>query len=467
MSGKLAGGRRRRPATTRRQQASAACSVRCACQAVEHAGVVAGACHDRLPCAIYHSVMISSERLREAAYGAGPQVIEWRRALHALPEPAYAERETAALAAGVLRALGAEVRTEVGGTTGVIGVLAGRDAAAPGARRTVVAIRADMDALPIAGADPKDVPYRARVADVRHVCGHDAHVAIALGVARTLATVGDAWSGEVRFIFEPAEECLGTDLTPGAVAMVEAGALDDPPVSAVLALHAFPEYPSGTIAVRPGVVMTGMDLLDVDVVGSEAHSSTPQKGADAIVAAAQVVLALQTLASRETDPTEAVAVNIGTIAGGTGPRNLLAGRVALRGLVRASDPALRATLPERVRRICEHAAAAMRATCEVRVTPFLPHVANDPALTERFIAAVSAALGPERVLRLSLPRLVGESFFAYSERAPSVFAFLGTGNPAKPGTTWPSHHPAFDLDEDALAPGVLALSAATLDLLET
>jgi amidohydrolase len=247
--------------------------------------------------------------------------------------------------------------------------------------------------------------------------------------------------------------------------MVEAGALDGPAVDAVLGLHAFPEYPAGTIAVRPGVVMTEMDLLDVDVIGTEAHSSTPQKGADAIVAAAHVVLALQTLASRETDPTEAVAVNIGTVEGGKGPRNLLAGRVALRGLVRASDPVTRAELPERVRRICEHAAAAMRASCEVRVTPFLPHVSNDPALTERFIAAVGAALGPGSVLRLPLPRLVGESFFAYSEKVPSVFAFLGTGNPAKAGTTWPSHHPAFDIDEDALGPGVLALTAAALDLL--
>jgi amidohydrolase len=203
----------------------------------------------------------------------------------------------------------------------------------------------------------------------------------------------------------------------------------------------------------------------VEVLGEEAHSSTPQKGVDAIVAAAHVILALQSLASRETDPGEAVAVNIGSVHGGQGPRNLLADRVTLRGLVRASDPALRADLPDRVRRIAHHAAAALRARCEVQVTPFLPYVANDPALTERFVAAVGAALGRDRVQHLAGPRLVGESFFAYSERVPSVFAFLGTGNPAKPGTTWPSHHPRFDLDEDALAPGVLALADAALDLL--
>ena len=411
----------------------------------------------------YTGPVTATGELRAVAQAVGPRVIEWRRTIHARPEPSYGECETASLAAGVLRALGTEVRVGVGGT-GVIASLRGSGVAREEGA-SVVAIRADMDALPIAGADPKEVPYRARVADVRHVCGHDAHVAMAMGVATALAAVRESWAGEVRFLFEPAEECLGTDLKPGAISMVEAGALDDPPVDAVLALHAFPEYAAGTIALRPGVVMTGMDLLDVDVIGTEAHSSTPQKGADAIVAAAQVVLALQTLVSRETDPAEAVAVNIGTIEGGAGPRNLLAGRVALRGLLRASTPELRAEMPKQVRRICEHAAAAVRATCEVRVTPFLPHVWNDPVLTERFIAAVGGVLGPEQVQRLSLPRLVGESFFAYSERVPSVFAFLGTGNPAKPGTTWPSHHPAFDIDEDALAPGVLALSAAALDLL--
>jgi amidohydrolase len=322
-----------------------------------------------------------------------------------------------------------------------------------------------MDALPIEGGDPKDVPYRTDVQGARHVCGHDAHVAMVLGVARALTRVRDRWSGTVKLLFEPAEECLGTDLKPGAVTMVEAGVLDDPAVDAVLALHVFPEYPVGTVAVRPGVIMTGMDLLDVEVLGEEAHSSTPQKGVDAIVAAAHVILALQSLASRETDPGAAVAVNIGSVQGGHGPRNLLADRVTLRGLVRASDPALRAELPDRVRRIAHHAAAALRARCEVQVTPFLPHVLNDPALTERFVAAVGAALGRDRVQRLAGPRLVGESFFAYSERVPSVFAFLGTGNPAKSGTTWPSHHPRFDIDEDALAPGVLALAAAALELL--
>jgi amidohydrolase len=403
--------------------------------------------------------------LRKAAGETASDAVTWRRTIHAQPEPAYEEHATASLVARVLRELGLEVQSQVGGTTGVVGVLRGSGRAPTEGRGRVIALRADMDALPIEGADPKDVPYRARISGVRHVCGHDAHVAIALGVARVLSERRDRWAGTVKFLFEPAEECLGTDLEPGAVALVNAGVLNDPVVDAVIALHAFPEYPAGTIAVRPGVIMTGMDLLDIDVVGQEAHSSTPQKGADAIVAAANVILALQTLASRETDPTAAVAVNIGRVEGGKGPRNLLADRVTLRGLVRASDATLRAELPERVTRIAHHAAAAFRARAEVNVTPFLPYVVNDPALTERFIGAVGTALGPERVLRLSLPRLVGESFFAYSERVPSVFAFLGSSNPAKPATLLPSHHPGFDIDEDALGPGILALTAATLDLL--
>jgi amidohydrolase len=403
------------------------------------------------------------DSVREAVAGGAAEVVALRRAFHAQPEVAYQEHETAQTVAGVLRELGAEVRTGVGGTTGVVGVLQGASRA--GGSGEVIAIRADMDALPIDGEDPKDVPYRARVSGARHVCGHDAHTAMALGVARVLVGLRDRWSGTVKLLFEPAEECLGTDLEPGAAALVAAGVLDDPPVDAVLGLHAFPEYAAGSVAVRPGVIMTGMDLLDIDVLGEETHSSTPQKGADAIVAAAHVIAQLQTLASRETDPTAAVAVQIGTIHGGKGPRNLLAGRVELRGLLRASDPALRAELPERVTRIATHAAAALRARCDVRVTPFAPHVSNDSALTERFIAAASAALGPERVLRLSLPRLVGETFYAYAERVSSVFAFLGTGNPALPGTTWPSHHPRVDIDEEALPSGVLVLATAALDLL--
>lgn len=401
--------------------------------------------------------------VRAAARETAPEVVAWRRAFHAQPELAYQERQTAARVAAALGELGLDVRTEVGGTTGVVGLLRGGRRAAGGGR--TVAIRADMDALAVAGEDPKDVPYRARVAGARHVCGHDAHTAMALGTARVLAQLRDQWAGTVKFMFEPAEECLGTNLTPGALALVEAGVLNEPRVDAVLALHVFPEYPAGAVAVRPGAIMTGMDLLDIEVLGEEAHSSTPHKGADAIVAAAHVITALQTLASRETDPTQAVAVHIGTIEGGKGPRNLLADRVAMRGLVRASDPTLREELPERVTRIATHAAAAVRARCEVRITPFAPHVQNDPELTERFIAAAAAVLGPERVLRLSLPRLVGETFYAYSERVPSVFAFLGTGNPDKPGTLWPSHHPRFDIDEDALEGGVLALSAAALELL--
>jgi amidohydrolase len=401
--------------------------------------------------------------LTTAVAGGAPQVVAWRRTIHARPEPAYEERETAAFVADQLRRMGASVEEGIGGSTGVVGQITGR-APGDGVER-VVAIRADMDALPIEGGDPKDVPYRAGATGSRHVCGHDAHVAMALGVARALLHLRDRWSGTVKLLFEPAEECLGTELKPGAVTMVEAGVLEHPTVDAVLALHVFPEYAAGTVAVCPGVIMTGMDLLDVDVLGEEAHSSTPQKGVDAIVAAAQVILALQTLASRESDPAVAVAVNIGFVQGGHGPRNLLADRVTLRGLVRASDPVLRAELPDRVRRVVEHTVAAFRARCEVQVTPFLPYVVNDPALTERFIASVGASLGRDRVQRLSIPRLVGESFFAYSERVPSVFAFLGTGNPAKPGTIWPSHHPRFDIDEDALAAGVLALAGATLDLL--
>ena len=305
--------------------------------------------------------------------------------------------------------MGAEVQEGVGGTTGVLGQLRGTGPGGVGLEAgRVVAIRADMDALPIEGGDLKDVPYRTAVLGARHVCGHDAHVAMARRAgagapARPLGRDDQAPLRAGRGVpgHRPPAGRGGAGGGRGAAPAGRgrrAGAADG-----------FPEYPVGTVAVRPGVIMTGMDLLDLEVLGEEARSSTPQKGVDAIVAAAQVVLALQTLASRgSTIRGRPWPSTSAPVQGGQAPRNLLADRVTLRGLVRAADPQLRAELPARVERIAHHAAAALRARCEVRVTPFLPHVVNDPALTERFVTAVGAALGRERVLRLSGPRLVGE-----------------------------------------------------------
>jgi len=373
-----------------------------------------------------------------------PRVIAIRRDLHTHPELAYQERRTASVVESVLRELGLEIRTGVA-RTGVIGLLRG---ARPG--RTL-ALRADMDALPM--DDQLRAPYASTVPGAAHKCGHDAHTAMLLGTAMILSSLRSYLAGNVKFLFEPAEEILGTDLKPGAQLMVEEGALDDPKVDAVIGCHVFPEYPSGRIALRAGPVMTGTDLLDITIIGKESHTATPEKGVDAIVVAAHVLSALQILVSREASPTGSLVVHIGTIHGGRA-RNILADRVEMTGSVRTSDLSLRPKLHERIERVVSGVAQSMRASYELRyIGNYLPAVVNDPQITQLVAEAARGVLGEERVIWLPQPRLAGESFFNYSERVPSTFWFLGTGNPTK-GTDLPSHHPRFDIDEEAMATGM-------------
>src|SRR5579884_1049067 len=362
-----------------------------------------------------------------------PRLVEWRRDFHAHPELAYQEYRTGAAVTAVLRDLGLEVRGAAG--TGVIGVLRG------GRPGPTIALRADMDALPV--QEEGDKPVLSRVPGVAHTCGHDAHLAIALGAASLLARLREALAGTVLFIFEPGEESLDSGLEPGAERLLAEEVLADPRPDAVLGLHVYPEYPAGQVALRPGVMMTGFDLFQLTVLGATAHTATAQKGADAIVATAHVITALQTLASREVDPLEAVIVHVGTIQGGQ-RANILADRVELSGSVRVSDQALRPSLPERLERLVGGVAAALRCRHDLRYQPYLPPVVNDPTLTQLVAEVARDLLGPEQVVILPLPRLTGESFHAYSRVAPAVFWFLGVGN-AEQGLTWASHHPRFDL----------------------
>ncbi len=388
------------------------------------------------------------ERIRE-------QVIGIRRDLHAHPELAFQEKRTAAVVEGVLRDLGIEVRTGVG-RTGVIGLLRG---ARPG--RTI-ALRADMDALPM--DDQLEAPYASTVRGVAHKCGHDAHTAMLLGTAMVLSGLRDRLSGNVKFLFEPAEEIVQSKCEEGAELMVAEGALEDPPVDAVIGCHVFPELPTGHVAVRAGVIMTGMDLIDITVIGRETHTATPEKGVDAIVVAGQVLGALQALTSRETSPTESLVIHIGTIHGGQA-RNILADRVEMTGSVRTSSLALRPLLRERVERVVRGVAESMRASYELKWTSnYLPAVVNDPAIARLVADAGREVLGEDRVEWLSLPRPAGESFYHYSNRVPGAFWFLGSGNPML-GTDLPSHHPRFDVDEEALPAGVAVFCSCCLTYL--
>jgi amidohydrolase len=379
------------------------------------------------------------------------RVVEWRRAIHARPELAYQEHRTAALAAEMLRELGADVRTGVAGT-GVVGIVRGRG---PG---KTVAVRADMDALMV--DEQTGLPFASQNPGVMHACGHDSHVAMALGAAAVLARLRDRFDGQVMLIFEPNEETLDSGQEAGAYRLVREGILDDPKVDLVLGQHVYPEYPTGQVALRSGVMMTGYEYLDLAIIGTTAHTSTSHKGADAIVAAAHVILALQTLASREIDPQESLIVHLGTIHGGD-RRNILADRVDLTGTVRISDQSERAGLRERIQRIVASVTSALRCTYEMTYRPVLAAVVNDPAATAMVGAVAGDLHGPSGVYWMPMPRPTAESFHIYGEGRPAVFWFLGIGNREK-GWEWASHHPRFMLDEDAMELGVAVLAGACL-----
>jgi amidohydrolase len=377
------------------------------------------------------------------------RVVEWRRTIHAWPELAYQEHRTAALAAEVLRELGADVRTGVA-ETGVVGIVRGRG---PG---KTIAVRADMDALRV--PEETGLPFASKNEGVSHACGHDSHVAMALGAASVLAGLRDHFDGQVMFLMEPNEETLDSQQEAGAYRFVRDGVLDG--VDLVLGQHVYPEYPAGQVALRGGVMMTGYEYLDLTILGTTAHTSTSHKGADAIVAAAQVVLALQTLSSREIDPQESVIVHIGTIRGGEW-RNILADRVEMTGTVRISDQRERAGLRERVERIVDGITSALRCSYELTYRSVLSAVMNDPEATAMVGEVARELHGPSGVYWMPMPRPTAESYHVYGEGRPAVFWFLGVGN-AEKGWEWASHHPKFMLDEDAMEQGVAVLAGACL-----
>ena len=379
------------------------------------------------------------------------RVVEWRRAIHAWPELAYQEHRTAALAAEVLRELGADVRTGVA-ETGVVGIVRGRG---PG---KTIAVRADMDALRV--PEETGLPFTSKNDGVSHACGHDSHVAMALGAAAVLAGLRDHFDGQVVFLMEPNEETLDSQQEAGAYRFVREGVLDDPKVDLVLGQHVYPEYPAGQVALRGGVMMTGYEYMDLTILGSTAHTSTSHKGADAIVAAAQVILALQTLASREIDPQESIIAHIGTIRGGEW-RNILADRVEMTGTVRISDQRERAGLRDRIERIVAGVTSALRCSYELDYRPVLAAVMNDPESTAMVGDVARELHGPSGVYWMPMPRPTAESYHVYGEGRPAVFWFLGVGN-AEMGWDWAYHHHRFMMDEDAMEQGVAVLAGACL-----
>jgi len=394
------------------------------------------------------------------------KVVEWRRDIHRHPELSNREFRTGALVADHLRALGLdEVRTGVA-HTGVVGVLRG------GLPGPVVALRADMDALPV--TEQTGLPFASTVrtefngqeVGVMHACGHDMHTAMLMGAAEVLAGMRERIPGTVVFIFQPAEEGPPAGETGGAGLMIEEGVLDDPAPGAIFGLHVFPQ-PLGHVAYRPGGIMAGSDNLRIDVVGRQTHGAVPWGGVDPIVVASQIVLGLQTVVSRQLDLTQAPAiVTIGSIQGGV-RGNIIPDSVAMVGTIRTLDPAMQEDVHRRVRRTAEQIAAASGAEAIVTISPNNPVTYNDPHLTDRMTSTLRRVAGEGRVYQVP-PSTTAEDFSRYQQRIPGLFLFLGIADPeADPMTVAPNHSPFFNPHEGALPLGVRLLANLAVDWLTT
>jgi amidohydrolase len=404
-----------------------------------------------------------SAEVDAAVEKALPEIVRWRRDFHQHPELGNREFRTSKVIAGHLTRLGLEVRTGVA-HTGVVGVLRG------GRPGPVVALRADMDGLPV--TEQNDLPFRSTAKStwngqevgVMHACGHDMHMAILLGVAEVLAPRRDRLAGSVVFIFQPAEEGPPEGEEGGAALMIKEGVLDNPKVDAVFGLHVFP-LPVGTIQYRSGPLMASADSFTIRVSGRQTHGAMPWAGVDPIVIGAQIVTSLQTIISRSVNITSAPAVvTIGAFHGGN-RFNIVPDEVVMQGTLRAFDEQVRADIHRRIRAIAGSTAEAAGGRAEVTFGLGYPSTINDPALTARMVPTLARVAGDANV---AVGPLTGtaEDFSYFQQKVPGMYFFLGvTPRDRDPQTVAANHSPLFFADEAALPVGVRSLAHLALDYL--
>lgn len=392
--------------------------------------------------------MSGTPQVRESLRTAFSEMVAMRRDLHAHPELGFLEQRTSGRVAEELRRDYPEVRTGIA-KTGVSALLEG-GGAGPGKGRAIL-LRADMDALPI--QEETSAPYASQNAGAMHACGHDGHMTILLNVARAAARQHARIDGNVRFVFQPAEEGPG-----GALPMIQEGIMRDPPIEAAFGLHLWSELPTGTVAVTSGAMMAAADEFEIIVHGKGGHAAYPHNTVDAVLVGSEIVVVLQTLVSRETDPTRTAVVSVGTFNAGSN-FNIIAETARMRGTLRTFDPAVRERLIRRLREVSEGIAATLGARCEFVFKDHYPALVNDPRMAD-FVAQIAAeVVGEDKVIR-SLVSMGGEDMCYFLREAPGAFFFLGAGNASK-GITHPHHSPHFDIDEDAMPIGAEILLRIT------
>ncbi len=370
------------------------------------------------------------------------RLIGFRRDLHRHPELSGREERTARVVAEALAGAGVEVKTGIGGH-GLVGLLCGGDG-------PTIALRADMDALPI--QDRKEVEYASSVPGVMHACGHDVHTTVVTGAALVLSGLRRALPGNVKFIFQPSEESGDS----GAERMIAEGVLEAPAPSAIVALHCHPELEVGKVGHRPGVMTASSDRLGIVIKGRSGHASRPHQAVDAILVSSLVINAIHHLVSRRVDPLHHAVISLGTIRGGTAP-NIIADRVEIEGTVRAVDPAVRKMMPGIVEETIRGITAGMGAGYDLDYTFGTPPLVNDPGMDELVRRCSEDLLGPDGTVELPEPLMGSEDFACFAERVPGVLFRLGTGNRRR-GLLCGLHNSYFDVDEESIIVGTKLLA---------
>ena len=395
---------------------------------------------------------ISASEIRTAAHALAEQMTADRRQLHMYPEIGFNEHGTSKYIADRLGQIGIAFTPGIA-TTGLLGTIVGT----AGSGKTVL-LRADIDALPI--EEQSDAIYKSRNPGLMHACGHDAHTSILLGAATVLQARRHEFTGTIKLVFQPAEECP----PGGAIKMIEEGVMDNPKVDAAFGLHVTPQLETGYLGFRAGPCTAASDRFQIIIKGKGGHAARPNTTIDAVVIAAHVVVALQTLVSRETSPTLPAVVTVGVIrAGDVG--NVIPAEATIIGTVRSYDPDLRQQMSSRLPELAKGIARAMRADAEVTYTFGYPSLVNDETMTELARAVGRELVGADRIAEVE-PTLGGEDMSYFLQKAPGCFFRLGTGNKAR-GITFGNHHPKFDVDEAALPIGAAAMAGMALRFLRS
>ncbi len=391
-----------------------------------------------------------TERIRCLSKKHFQKLVKLRREFHQHPELGYSEFKSSERVARELKKLGIKVRTGVA-KTGVVGVLAGKK------KGRTVALRADMDALPI--REETNLPYKSRIDGLMHACGHDAHMACVIGAAMILSELKDQLPGNVKFVFQPSEESP----PGGAKPMIREGVLENPRVSGIFGLHCDSAIPVGKIGVKEGPFMAQADSFDITIKGVSAHGARPHDGIDAIVAASQAIQALQTIVSRKIDPLQPVVISLGKIQGGT-KRNIICSEVRLEGTARSLTKEVAQRIPRLILVVLSGVGKSSGASFELDYRKGYPVLINHPQATDLARSTISRLFGKQAIFEIKKPLMGAEDFAFFLQKVPGSFLRLGIRNPKKKAV-YPWHHPRFTVDEDAIGIGASLLAGLAFDFL--